>query len=145
METTVGDQPATSPPPAVRFGVTSGLSPRLRATVVILAAQGITQLLGGLAWLLLPVLFPGSSVSGQAALIVASLLWAGLIVASLGLWRRAPWAWWAAVVGEGIVVTWTLLALTIGLGPMSGLNVLVAAAVLWLLLTPEGRLPLPGA
>lgn len=134
---------AVTPAPAARPErprVAAPRSVRQAAALVAVEAAGFVALAGVLLWLTLTG-EPDSVGRALAEVVLASLVAALLVAAAIGLRRLAGWARGPVVALQILFGASGFVAAFQAARPEIGLPVLaLAAAVLYLLLTPEARL-----
>lgn len=93
----------------------------LKVTAMLLAASGAMALVSGGAG---SHLWPAAPPWGNWIFVYAILV----IVLSIGVWRRRPWAWWSGFLLLGLSACWSLFALwaSTDVGPPMGIKVIFA-------------------
>jgi hypothetical protein len=102
----------------------------LKVAAMLLAASGVTALVSGGAG---SRFWPSVGRAGASTaaptlgnwIFVYAIL---VIVLSIGIWRRRPWAWWSGFLLLGLSVCWSLFAVwaSADVGPPMGIKVIFA-------------------
>lgn len=135
-------EPAEPSPPRRPARVRPEAPPSLRRAALVVGVEALALALGAVAWLWLTLTSTPESVArALAEVVILALTAAGLAAAAVGLARISGWARGPVIAAQILFGLSGFVAAFEAGRPVIGVPILLmVAAVLYLLATPEARL-----